>query len=600
MMLQREVKSLNEKFMISLIIEMLIKIKYLINMGKKNIVLIILLLAISLISSQNEIKQLPIAVVQNMPNMPFPYKMMDWKGIAKKQDCFLYNFDLRGRFLPLIWWDDSKINFPIRSFGLPSYIGSDQCLFKSNDYEALPIMGSLIGASLVGIDKSTQDGTDFVTMVRQFFNKSNGENLILDGINSKVGSSFWYDIWPSMAYAMIVDLYPNKQEMKEPLKISANVWLKAITTLSENRKYPDFNYTAFDFETNKGFYNKIWKEPDAAAGLAWLEFMCWKEFGGNEYLDGAKACMAFLENRIEKEGPFYELLMPYGAYLASRMNAELKTHYNESKFINWCFDGNNSDRNGWGVLVEHWGNYDVDGLVGQKKYEHYAFAMNTFSQAAALVPIVKYNPAYAKAIGKWILNLANASRLFYSNELPRNQQSSALWQGDPDHVICYEGCRKNLDDGNHFEVFKGILSGKGPYAIGDQVKTLSSYTDLAVYGSAWVGMLASIVDTTNIPGILKINCNATDFYSKRRFPTYLFYNPYIVNRTIKLNVGEKLVSVYDLVSKKTILKNAIHNCLVTLSGDNAKVLVFIPSTSHVEVRDNQLFCDDQIIYYHYQ
>ena len=37
------------------------------------------------------------------------------------------------------------------------------------------------------------------------------------------------------------------------------------------------------------------------------------------------------------------------------------------------------------------------------------------------------------------------------------------------------------------------MSDEGPYAIGDQVKTMSSATDICLYGSAWVGMLASIV-----------------------------------------------------------------------------------------------------------
>ena len=99
--------------------------------------------------------------------------------------------------------------------------------------------------------------------------------------------------------------------------------------------------------------------------------------------------MTFLQNRPEKEGTFYEIMMPYGAYLAVRMNAELGTAYDELKMFNWCFDGNNSDRDGWGVMCERWNKYDVHGLVGQKKDEQYAFAMNTFSQAAALVPIVK-------------------------------------------------------------------------------------------------------------------------------------------------------------------------------------------------------------------
>ena len=94
---------------------------------------------------------------------------------------------------------------------------------------------------------------------------------------------------------------------------------------------------------------------------------------------------------------------------------------------------------------------------------------------------------------------------------PCNRQSSSIWEGDPQHVICYERLRKDLYNGNHFEPFQGLLSDEGPYAIGDQVKTMSSATDICLYGSAWVGMLASIVDTTNVECILQLDCNATDF-----------------------------------------------------------------------------------------
>ena len=78
--------------------------------------------------------------------------------------------------------------------------------------------------------------------------------------------------------------------------------------------------------------------------------------------------------------------------------------------------------------------------------------MNTFSQACrTFVSNCKnHNPAYASTIGKWMLNLANACRLFYADEHPRNRQSSSIWEGDPQHVICYEGLRKDLYHGNHF------------------------------------------------------------------------------------------------------------------------------------------------------
>lgn len=132
---------------------------------------------------QHPVKQVEIRLVQYMPDRPFPYKMKDWKYIARKQDSLLFNFKAKGMFLPLIWWDDTKLNFPIRSFGLPSYVGSIPTLDSKTHYEALPVIGSVLGASLAGIDKHNQNGNDFVTMCKQFYNKANGVNLIMDNID---------------------------------------------------------------------------------------------------------------------------------------------------------------------------------------------------------------------------------------------------------------------------------------------------------------------------------------------------------------------------------------------------------------------------------
>ncbi len=498
--------------------------------------------------AQQPSKQLELDVVASMPDIPVPYKMKDWKKTGIKQDALLYNFNAKGALLPLIWWDDSNVNIQGRSFGLPSYVGSLKQK-SSNQYESLPVMGSLLSASLLGIDKSNVNGVDFVGMTKHFYNTANGVNLIMNKGDLKMGNTFWYEIWPGMAFSMLVDQYPLKKDMAAIMQANASHWIEVINGLSVNRPFPDFNFTSYSLEQHKGVYNGIWHEPDAAAGLAWLEFAAWKNSNDNKYLKASQACMAFLQDRAAKEGPFYEVMMPYGAYLSVRMNAELGTGYDELKMLNWCFDGNNTDRDGWGVIAEKWGDYDVHGLVGQKKEEQYAFAMNTFSHAAALVPVVKYNPAYSKTIGKWLLNLANASRLFYADEHPKNRQTSAVWQGDPEHVICYEGLRKDLDHGNDFAIFKGILTEKGPYAVGDQVKQYRSMTDICTYGSAWVGMLGAIVDTTNVEGILKLDCNATDFYASKALPSYLFYNPYSTVKSVKLKVGDEKVNVYDRVSK---------------------------------------------------
>lgn len=555
------------------------------------------MLSAGLVFAQRPVPQQELALVRHMPDRPSPYKMKDWKTITRKQDSLLFDFKAKGPFLPLIWWDDTKTNFPIRSFGLPSYVGSLRNREKKHHYESLPVMGSVLGASLIGIDKSNQQGHDFVTMCKQFYNTSNGANLILNSPKSRSGGSFWYEIWPGMAFNMLVEQYPHLTEIRELMKMNTENWLPVVKGLSTDNGYPDFNFTAYDFKTQKGFYNGKWREPDAAAGLAWLFFSSWKHVDDPRYLDAAKACMAFLQHRQASEGTFYEIMMPYGAYLAVRMNAELHTDYDELKMLNWCFDGDNSDRDGWGVLAEKWEDYDVHGLVGQKKWEQYAFAMNTFSHAAALVPIVKYNPAYARTIGKWMLNLANASRLFYADEHPRNRQTSAIWEGDPEHLISYEGVRKNLDNNNHFHVFKGVLADQGPYAVGDQVKHGTSFTDICIYGSAWVGMLAAIVDTTDVPMVLQLDCNATDFYGNNEFPTYLYYNPHPEGKTVTLDVGGQPVKLYDAVNRRFLSGVFQGKASLDLPPNEARLIKWVPAALKTKTKDKQLWAGDHILDY---
>ncbi len=55
-----------------------------------------------------------------------------------------------------------------------------------------------------------------------------------------------------------------------------------------------------------------------------------------KYRIGAEWCMEFLNSLTYKS--FLRIQLPYGAYAAARMNAELGTTYNLDKMINWCFD----------------------------------------------------------------------------------------------------------------------------------------------------------------------------------------------------------------------------------------------------------------------
>ena len=107
------------------------------------------------------------------------------------------------------------------------------------------------------------------------------------------------------------------------------------------------------------------------------------------------------------------------------MNAEEGTNYNITKIINWTFDGCSAadGREGWGILSDRWGDFDVSGLQGSLIHNGgYGFLMNTFDMALPLVPMVRYNQSYARAIGKWMLNASNSARLFYPYEIPDENQ----------------------------------------------------------------------------------------------------------------------------------------------------------------------------------
>src|SRR5690554_6670298 len=66
--------------------------------------------------------------------------------------------------------------------------------------------------------------------------------------------------------------------------------------------------------------------------------------------------------------------------------------------------------------------------------------MNGFQAISSLLPIAKYDERYARSLAKYALNIANASRLFYSSYLPENNQDGFVWASSFDHknYIAYE------------------------------------------------------------------------------------------------------------------------------------------------------------------
>ncbi|MCB2199899.1 T9SS type A sorting domain-containing protein [bacterium] len=511
-------------------------------------------------------QQIDIPRVEQMPGMPQPYDMRDWEAVAQGYDSFVFDFSASGQYQPFIWWNPNPVNYPDHpSFGLDTVVGTPY------DYhtEAINAIPAVVGASLVGIDKSNQDGNNFVLMCEEYFNNRAEENVYLNGFIAQSGSDWWYETMPNIFFYQLRDLYPGTGEFDYQFESVADQFTACVQTLGGSTTpwtTPNMNYRAFSFSDMTPLNEGV-REPEAAGAIAWILYMAYNETGNEEYRIAAEQAMEFLDSRTSN--PSYELQLAYGAYIAARMNGELGTDYDLEQLVNWCFEVG-SLRN-WGVILGNWGGFDVDGLIGEATGNNdYAFMMNGFQQASTLVPMVRYDDRYARAIGKWVLNLANATRLFYPYSLDGDHQDSEWWSEahDPNSWIGHESMREEWN-------------GFSPFATGDASSGGWGATNLMLYASSHVGYLGGMLSTTPVEGILLLDLLKTDWYHNDAYPSYLSYNPYDVMQTLTFDVGDSPVDVYDCVSNQMLTTGVTGSSTFTIPEDAARLLVLIPSGASI-------------------
>ncbi len=525
--------------------------------------------------------QRDIAAVELMPNIPQPFHLIDWREKARAYDRFVFDFQARGEYLPLIWIDNWKINMDRPTFGLQTYVGSlEQGPTIRNSQEGINCMGAVLSAELVGINKRSGDH-DYVAMCEAWFNTRTDMQLVLNRQEDLGGGSFWYELFPHILFYALADRHPDDPRLTEILQITAKRWQQASADLADGDGVPDFNHTSYDFQTRQAVDNGKWREPDAAAAVAWLQLAAWTRTRDPEQLATAERCLRSLEQT--RSNPYYEVLLPFGVITAARLNAEQGRTYDVDRLLDWCF-GISDCRGGWGVVSGNWGGYDCDGLLGSiDNRGGYAFMMNTCVQAGTLAPVARYQSQYARALGKWLLNVANATRLFYPGELPAGHGSSEFWHDDPAHVIAYEGLRH-------------AWQGQQPRAMGDPiVLNWGPQTDLGLYGSSFVGWLAALVHPTSDPHIPQFDLLATDFFHPPAYPTFLCYNPYQEQRTFSLSVGPSTVDVYDAVTHQWLARGVSNKADMALPADSAAVYVLVPSGQEVVPVGTTLRCDNTVI-----
>lgn len=533
-----------------------------------------------------DVKQTSIAKIDSMPNMPNKYKMLDWKAKARSFDSFVFDWNNKSTVGTLIWLDENKRNIDQSTFGLFTAVGDIRQGKNVNNgefHESLNSLAALLGAGLVGIDKTNQDGYNYVKMVQNYFNSDNGWNIIMNNTTPSVGMlgggygrDWWYDVFPNALYYAVSDVFPGVAGADSIQHIIAEQFVKADSVLNGN-----YDYSYFDYAQMKGMKNHIPLQQDAAGGHGYVLLAAYKKFKDPRYLEHAKSAIEALNN--QKESRFYEILLPLGVYTAAYLNATEGTNYDVQKMLDWTFDGctNPDGRYGWGIITGQWGDYEVNGLQGSiLDGGGYAFLMNSIKPAWPFVPMVKYQPQYAKAIGKWMLNNANACRLFFPQDIDNEHQWAPELKELTNNNISYEGLRKEDDYG------KESLKGKSPVAIGDGPKWAKgnpTESMFSVYSSSPLGIFGAIINETDVEGILQLDCNVTDFYTERPYPTYLFYNPFSEDKTVTYKANDQNVDLFDIVKKEYVAKNIATDSKIELPADDARIIVELPAGTKLKL-----------------
>ncbi len=544
------------------------------------------------------VTQRSIPRVEKMPNHPKPYAWKDWKQTTLDFDKYVFDLNKKGENMPLVWLDKTGRNFPETTFGMYTAIGDVRmgpAVNNGENHEALGAMGAVLSAALVGIDKRRQDGNNYVGMLRNYFNSDNGWNVIMNFTNKGAhigggyGNDFWYEVHNNVLFYCVADLYPKEKDFQNIQRTIADQFYRSDSIMGSN-----YSYSFFDFKNMKPGTSHIPTQEDVAGGYAFVLYSAWIKFGDEKYLRAAKNAMNVLYN--QKENRFYEAMMPVAAYVGARMNEEVGTNYDIQRFLDWTFDGTAIGREGWGVLADNWNGYDVSGLAGSTVHNGgYGFLMNTFDLMMPMSALVRYDQRYARAVGKWALNASNAARFCYPYEMPDSLQAIPQLKAVTGKVIAYEGVIKE----SVYPEFKGI----SPFAQGDGPlwhPGMPQETMFSVYGSGHVGLFGGTLQKTDVPEILQIDCRATDFYRRdQAYPTYLYYNPYNVVKTVQIRLGDPKVDIYDTVSRTILKRNTNVNFRFDVPADGARVLVLIPAGKKYVAEKDALKVDGVVVDYRY-
>ncbi len=321
----------------------------------------------------------------------------------------------------------------------------------------------------------------------------------------------------------------------------------ALRTMAQTLHY-DFNHQGYDFAAGRGWTDRdIYRQPDALGGYAYLMLMTYRLLGDRTYLDEAQYALG--RYLAEPHNPWYEV--PDGA-LAAVAAAWFAGHgdpIDVNKALTWLLDPQAA------LATGTWGGQEVNGLARGWRYSerNSVYSMESLMILPFVLPVLRYRPEYAADLGRYALNVAANARLFFSPYM--------------------QGC-ESRPDLTPAVAYERLLETRGPcspFATGDFQGHKS------VYGGAYALWWGALVQPTEDPYILQIDVAATDFLTGYSFPTYLYYNPWEEQRTVRVPVGSAPCDLVELSSQQVLARSVTQAADIDLPPASAYVVTVRPA-----------------------
>ena len=295
-----------------------------------------------------------IQATQDIPYLPNNYQYTNWRERATQFNEMLFNMN----DYDLMFYEPISKNTGREAVGIVTYTDEQ----RSSEYsQALTLIGALLSAEKLNKESIGEEKLNqLVQFVESYYNIENGEGTLLNYQNIKsTDLSFWQQIYPGLTYFMLMDRYEATVDSDALLRNIADTWYNVVMDLGGSDGIVDFNYTGYDFKNMKPFDNGDWTEPDAAAGVALLQYYAFKKFEDRKYIKAATLCMNYLDEF--QRNPGYELLYLYLPYLSARLNSVEEYHFNTAKYMEFFFTESDY-RHEYGTFKDEFGT----GLIGER------------------------------------------------------------------------------------------------------------------------------------------------------------------------------------------------------------------------------------------